>query len=101
MPTWKVAGVQMDARLGDRSGNLATIKTRLAEAADAGARLVVFPECALTGYGFSDRAAANAVAEPFPGPSTDAIATECARRKVWCVYGLLESDGDRLFNSCP
>ena len=90
----------MDCRLGDPEANLAAICTRLAEAADGGAKLIVFPECALTGYGFVDQAAALAVAQPIPGPSTEAISAECAKRNVWCVYGLLERDGDRLFNSC-
>ena len=100
MPNWKVAGVQMDCRLGDRDANLTAMLGHLAVAADAGAKLVVFPECALAGYGFPDRAAATAVAESIPGPSTEAISVECAKRNVWVVYGLLERDGDRLFNSC-
>lgn len=100
MPTWKIAGVQMDCRLGDVDANLAAIRERLAVAADAGARLVVFPECALTGYGFASRAEAERCAEPLPGPSTEAIAAECARRDVWAVYGLLERAGDKLYNAC-
>jgi predicted amidohydrolase len=99
MPTWKVAGVQMDSRLGDKAGNLAAVRTRLAEAADAGARLAVFPECVLTGYCFTSRAEVAKVAESVPGPSTDAVAADCARRNVWAIYGLLESAGGRLFNT--
>src|SRR3712207_8467287 len=38
--------------------------------------------------------------EPVPGPSTDAVAAECARRGAWAVYGLLEAAGDKLFNAC-
>ncbi len=100
MPTWKIACVQMDCRLGRVAENLAAVRTRLAEAADGGARLVAFPECVLTGYGFPSRPAAEAYAEPVPGPATDALAADCARRNVWAAFGLLERDGGRLFNSC-
>ncbi len=72
-PTVRVAAVQMDPQLGAVAANLATIEARIREAAAGGARLVVFPECALTGYGFDSRAEALAFAEPIPGPSTDAL----------------------------
>jgi predicted amidohydrolase len=80
--------------------NLRVILDRLDEAAAAGARLVVFPECALSGYGFGSRDEARPHSEPIPGPSTSEIASACRRLDVFCIYGLLESDGDRLFNAC-
>jgi predicted amidohydrolase len=100
MATWKIAAVQMDCRLGDRAHNLAAVRTHLDEAADNGARLVVFPECVLTGYSFPDKQSALPHAEPIPGPSTTALLDECRGRGVWAALGLLERDGDRLFNSC-
>jgi predicted amidohydrolase len=100
MPSWKIAAVQMDCRLGAVEANLAAVRSRLAGAAGAGARLVVFPECVLTGYAYPSRAEARRVAEPVPGPSTDAVAADCARRNVWAAFGLLERDGDRLYNAC-
>jgi predicted amidohydrolase len=100
MPTWKIAAVQMDCRFGAVEANLAAVRARLAEAADAGARLVVFPECALTGYGFASRSAAEERAQTIPGPATAAVAADCARRNVWAAFGLLERAGDRLYNAC-
>jgi predicted amidohydrolase len=100
MSTVRVAAVQMDPVLGDREGNLRVIVNRLGEAAAAGARLVVFPECALTGYGFDSREEAMAQAEPIPGPSLDLLADSCADLGVFAVVGMLERDGDRLFNAC-
>jgi predicted amidohydrolase len=98
--TWVVAGAQTDCALADKPANLAALTRRLREAADRGARLVVFPECALTGYGFASRADALACAEPLPGPATDAAARECARLGVWAVFGLLEAaPGGKLFNA--
>src|SRR3712207_883577 len=90
--TWTVPAVQLDCRLGDGPANLRAVPARLEAAADRGAGLVVFPECALTGYCFESREQVHAVAETLPGPSTDAVAAVCARRGVWAVYGLIEHD---------
>lgn len=104
MAEWRVAAVQMDPQLGATAANIATMRRHLRTAAEAGARLVVFPECAITGYGMADRNAALALAEPVPGPSVVAISETCAELGVYCVFGLLErvttADGQRLYNSC-
>ncbi len=102
MANWKIAGVQMDCRLGDKRHNLEVIGARLREAAGAGARLVIFPECAVTGYCFESRAEAWPLAEPLPGPATEELARACRLLKVWAVVGLLEQDPPTggLFNAC-
>src|SRR4051794_7523708 len=101
MPNWTVAGVQMDCALGDVARNRAAVVAKLHAAADRGAKLAVFPECALTGYGFDSREQARAAAEPLPGPTTDAVASACAKLGVWAVYGMLEAaPGGKLFNAC-
>src|ERR1043166_8838556 len=100
MSTWKVAGVQMDCRLADKEFNLQMIRERLAVAAAAGARLVVFPEAILSGYGFTSIKEAWPHAEPLPGPATEVLAKDCRRLAVWIVFGLLERDGERLYNAC-
>jgi predicted amidohydrolase len=99
MDRWTVAAVQTDCRLGRPADNLAVIRAKLAEAATLGARLITFPECALTGYGLPDRDAALAHAESVPGPTTDALTADCDRLGVWVVVGMLERDGDRVFNA--
>jgi predicted amidohydrolase len=102
MSTWTVAAVQMDIKLADRPANLAAIRARLREAAANGAKLVVFPECALPGYCFADKQEAWAHAEPLPGPATGALAADCRELGAWCAFGLLERDDatGRLFNAC-
>jgi predicted amidohydrolase len=102
MTSWKLAAVQMDCRLGDRAHNLNTVRVKLREAAAQGAKLIVFPECALTGYGFENKNEAWSHAEPLPGPSTDTLAGDCRELGVWVIAGMLEQDADgkRLFNSC-
>jgi predicted amidohydrolase len=102
MDAWKVAGVQMDCRLGDVAHNLAAARESLRAAAARGARLVVFPECALTGYGFASLDEAWPHGEPLPGPSTEALAADCRELGVWAVVGLLERGGrpGELYNAC-
>ncbi len=96
----RIAGVQMEPKFGENAANLASILTWAEKAADLGAKLIVFPECALTGYGFKDLAEAMPHAETIPGASTTAITEFCKKRDVHVVYGLLERDGENLFNAC-
>ncbi len=96
----RVAVVQMDIRLGDRASNLQTILDRLQEAAKAGAKLVVFPECSLTGYCFDSLEEASEHAEPVPGPATERIASACADLNVHAIVGLIERSGNQHFNAC-
>lgn len=98
--TIRVAGVQMDPKIGEIDSNLRTIVDRFQEAAANGANLVVFPECALSGYGFGSREEAMIYAESIPGPGVEVIAAKCAQAGAYCIFGLLERDGDRLFNAC-
>ncbi len=102
MTPWKIASVQIDCLLGDVPHNLRTIRAGLRDAARLGARLAVFPECALTGYCFESRDEARPFAEPAPGPSTDAIADDCKELGIWAVVGMLERDDavGGLFNAC-
>jgi predicted amidohydrolase len=100
MAVWKTAAVQMDVRLAEKAVNLDVMRRQLREAAGHGARLIVFPECALTGYSFASKVEAWPHAEPLPGPATERLATDCRERGVWTVFGLLERDGERLFNAC-
>jgi len=102
MASWTIAGVQMDCRLGDKAGNLTAIRERLAIAAKRGAKLIVFPECALTGYCFQSKEEALPFAEALPGPSTALLAEDCKRLGVWAAVGLLEhrASDNALFNAC-
>lgn len=65
------------------------------EAAD----LWVLPELATTGYLFADRAECARLAEPVPGPSTEALAALCRARGTRVVAGLAERAGERLYNA--
>jgi predicted amidohydrolase len=95
----KIAGAQIDVVFGDREMNLVRIGSALRETAKQGARLTAFPECALPGYCFESLEEARPHAEPIPGPSTQRLAELCRELDVFAVVGLLEADGDRIFNA--
>ncbi|MBI3953415.1 MAG: carbon-nitrogen hydrolase family protein [Chloroflexi bacterium] len=95
----RVALAQMEPHLFEKKRNLDRASELLDVAAHRGAKLVVFPECAITGYVFASRDEALPLAEPVPGPSTDALAQVCAKLEVHTVVGLLETDGEHLYNA--
>jgi predicted amidohydrolase len=64
-----------------------------------GAQLVVFPECAVSGYVFSSLEEALPAAELIPGPSTEKISDACRELNVHVVIGLLERDADKCYNA--
>src|SRR5271154_6769086 len=102
MSTWRIAGVQMDCQLGNKSANWTEIRRRLREAAALEARLILFPECALSGYGFASKEQALPHAESIPGPTTRELSEECRKLETWAALGILEHEEatGRLFNSC-
>lgn len=96
----QIAVAQIDIAFGDRERNLARMIQVLEESAAKGARLVLFPEAALAGYCYDSLAEARPQAEPIPGPSTQRMAAACRQFRCHAIYGLLEADGDRVFNAC-
>ena len=95
----RVAVAQMEPRLAETERNLDAALERLEEAAAAGAQLLVLPECAIPGYMFDSAEEALPYAEEIPGPTTEAFERECARLGVHAITGLLERDGDTLYNA--
>jgi len=78
----------------------------LESAAEEGADLVVFPELSFTPFypqvPITERAErAQDLAEPVPGPTTEALATAAADHGVVVVFNLMERDGDRTFDTSP
>jgi len=89
----------MDCHLGDKRRNLEKIRDCLRQARKNGARLVIFPECALTGYCYESREEAWPHVETLPGLASSALAADCRELGVWCICGMLERAGDDLFNA--
>ena len=94
----KVAAVQMDIRIGEIDANLSAICDRLREAAGAGATLIAFPECAVSGYCFESLEEARPFAQPVPGPAVQHLSEACSELGVFAVFGMLEVADDKLFN---
>ena len=95
----KIAGVQMEPKILEKGHNLSRCLDMIKITAKEGARLIVFPECALSGYVFSSLEEALPAAEPIPGPSTEKIIAACQELNVYVVIGLLERDDDKCYNA--
>ena len=93
----RIAGLQMQAVVGDIDANLVKIETAAGQAAAAGARLLIAPELALTGYGAAERfldLAAHA-----DGNLPERLAAIARRHGLAIVAGFAERDGDDVYNS--
>jgi predicted amidohydrolase len=76
----------------EKEYNLARLLAMAEEAARQGARLIVTPELALSGYSFSSRAEMAPLAETVPGPATERFSEMARRHEVYLVFGLAERD---------
>jgi 5-aminopentanamidase len=94
----KVAAVQVDVKIGEIEKNLSQIIELIGEARSAGAELVIFPECALTGYCFADLNEARQFAQPIPGPATDLIVKALQEFGGYAIFGMLEPSLDGVHN---
>ncbi len=96
----RIACLQTEPVLGRVEANLARQLAMCAEAVDAGADLIVLPECSTTGWAFPSREQAVEASEPVPGgASCTAWIDLCRRSGSHVVAGLVERVGDRLFNT--
>ena len=95
----KIAAVQMDPKIMRNRENLDKVLHGARTAARNGADLIVFPECALPGYVFTNREEAIPFMETIPGPSTDKLAACCREFSIHAIVGLLEIDGEKCFNA--
>src|SRR5450759_1433281 len=82
-----------------KPANLERIADLSARAADAGARLVVFPEGAMCDFG-EKTDDLHSVAEPLDGRFVNTLATLAARFKMTLVAGMFETiTGERLIHN--
>jgi predicted amidohydrolase len=98
--TLRVACQQLAPAIGDLDANRRLTREAVREAVAAGARLVVLPELATSGYVFDSADEARACAEPADGPTLAAWAEEAARGDAVVVGGFCELAADgALYNS--
>ena len=94
-----VAAAQIDPKLFDKDGNLLKIEAFARGAASRGAKLVVFPEAAVSGYCFQSLEEALPYTDVVPGPTTNALMRIAASLDILLVVGLLEEDAGSVYNS--
>jgi predicted amidohydrolase len=93
--TLTVAAVQMRS---SRSlpKNLAQITNSIAASAAKGAQVVIFPECALTGY-FEDTVTNTTAVEI--ADASKIISDACKRHQIYAIVGSAFRDGEKLLDS--
>jgi len=90
----------MEPHVGDVAGNVEKAAGYVDQAAKEGARLIVLPELANSGYVFETRDEAFELSETIgEGEASKTFMTLCRDHGCWIVTGLNERYGDKLFNS--
>ncbi|MHB9114866.1 MAG: carbon-nitrogen hydrolase family protein [Thermoleophilia bacterium] len=95
----KVAAAQIDVVIGEPESNLANIVRHMASASAMGIELLVFPECATSGYMFESRDEAAKYSDSVPGDTTRIFSKWCREYSMGLVIGMLEHDDDTLYNT--
>lgn len=96
----RIACVQMEPVVGEKNRNVSRSLEFIQTAADQGARLIVLPELANSGYVFANREEAYQLAEEIPdGPTCAAWAKIATERDIYLVAGISEREGKALYNS--
>jgi predicted amidohydrolase len=99
----RVASVQFESRPGDKRANLDVVERFVRQAAAGGVRLIVFPECCITGYWFVRHLTVpqlGDLAEPvLDGESTQALLSLAHAYGITIGAGLIERGPDAFFNT--
>jgi len=84
--------LQFNPELSRKTRNIERLYQLASQAAAEGAKLIVTPEMATTGYHFADRQAIRDLVEPIPGPTTDRLGEICRKYGAYIVISLPEVD---------
>lgn len=91
----KIATAQFENSSGDKAYNLQIINELSGKAAAAGAQVMAFHECSITGYSFARHLSyekLHDIAELIPGPSTEQLISIAAKHNIVVLAGLFEKD---------
>jgi predicted amidohydrolase len=101
--TLKVAAVQFESKPADKEANFKKIEHFVGQAVAQGVRLIVFPECCITGYWFIRNLTVEelaALGEPIPaGPSTQRLIALARKHGISIGAGLVENGGGGVFHN--
>ncbi len=89
---FQVAAVEFNPELFEFDRNLKRACAIAEEAAVNGAKLIVLPEAALSGYVYRDLEQFLPYMDTVPGRGTDALAAVCARHGCYIAIGIAEID---------
>src|SRR5262245_3347580 len=93
--TLRVASVQFESSPGDKEANLLNLEAFLQKAARQNVRLIIFPECCITGYWFIRNLSVHELknlAEPiFDGPSSLRLIELARTFRMTIGAGLVEA----------
>ncbi len=87
---FRVAAIQFEPAFSAKDRNLGRLLALTREAAMNGARLIVTPEMATTGYCFASRAEIAPLVEPIPGPATARFGQIASEHDCLIVVGMPE-----------
>lgn len=94
----RIAALQMHAIAGDSEANIERIAAAAADAAAGGAKLLVVPELAVTGYGAGEAAFAR-LASPATGDVARRLGAIARDNGLAIVTGFAEQEGAHVYNS--
>jgi predicted amidohydrolase len=89
---FKVAAVEFNPEFFEFEQNIPRIVDIVEEAAKAGAKIIVLPETATSGYIYKDRKQFDPYLDTVPGKTTDALAKVSAKHGVYVTIGIAEID---------
>lgn len=92
----RVGMAQMLVEPGNRAANLARVARMVGDAAGRRCDVVVLPECLDLGWMHES---ARTEATAIPGPTTAALTGLAVEHGVMIAAGMVERDGERLYNS--
>ena len=91
---FKVAAVEFNPIFMEFEKNIDGAVKAAAEAAATGAKLIVMPEAAISGYIYKDREQFLPYMDTVPGKTTDALSAVCTQFNCYIAIGIAEVDFD-------
>jgi predicted amidohydrolase len=91
----------MHPEINDRLANLEKVLGYVERGVKAGADIIAFGECALNGYDTTGAVDYEAMAEPVPGPATEAVSRLLKGKRTLVLLGMAERVRDDIYNAAP
>lgn len=91
---YKVSAVEFNPAFKQREQNFPPMEAAIRQAAEAGAKLILFPEMSTTGYLYGSRVEIAPFVDTIPGKTTDFFEPLARELGVHIVVGMPEVDAD-------